>query len=409
MASTMLQGGRVIDPSSGVDGVVDVVIQDDRIVEIGSDVASAGEARVIDVSGKIVTPGWIDIHAHVYWGATTWGILADPLCLASGVTTVVDAGSPGWANFAGFNEWIAKPAVTRVLTFVHISGIGLTYGPLGEMEDIRYASPEFTAETISAHPEVTTGVKVRQGRGQVGDNGVLPLRKAVEAAEAASTRVMTHIGAGVPLPDVLGLMRAGDIVTHCFQGRGDTIFGEDAELLPAVREARERGIIFDVGHGGGSFHFPTGRRAIERGFLPDVISSDLHSLSVEGPVFDMPTTASKFLNMGMDLADVIAAVTTAPARAIGRDDALGALRVGGVADVAVFDLEEGEFEFEDTHDITETATRRLVSYLTVRNGEVWYPADVVERFGRPEDTIPATVRKANDAMVSAAGIVRRGR
>jgi dihydroorotase len=409
VAETVLTGGRVIDPAQGVDEVMDVVVRDGSIADVAAGVTPPTGSRILDVAGKIVTPGWIDIHAHVYWGVTTWGILADPLCLASGVTTIVDAGSPGWANFPGFNEWIAKPAVTRVLTFVHISGIGLTYGPLGEMEDIRYANAELTAETIQAHPDVTTGVKVRQGRGQVGDNGVAPLRKAVEAAEAASTRVMTHIGAGVPLPDVLALMRGGDIVTHCFQGRGDTIFTEVGQLLPEVHDARERGIIFDVGHGGGSFHFPTGRRAIENGFLPDVISSDLHSLSVEGPAFDMPTTASKFLNMGMTLTDVIAAVTCAPARSIGRDDTLGSLRVGDVADVGVFAMEEGEFEFEDTHDITEIGTSRLTSHLTMRAGEVWYPADVVEQFGRPEDTIPSTVRRANGAMASAAGIVRRGR
>ena len=407
MAATILTGGRVVDPATGLDGVMDVAIDDGAITELGADLAVPAGATTVDVRGKLVTAGWIDIHAHVYWGATTWGILADPLCLASGVTTIVDAGSPGWANFAGFNEWIAKPAVTRVLTFVHISGIGLTYGPLGELEDIRYAHPALTAETIRAHPEVTTGVKVRQGQGQVGDNGVEPLRRAIEAAEAVSTRVMTHIGAGVPLPDVLALMRGGDIVTHCFLGRGDTIFSDAGEMLPEVREARERGVIFDVGHGGGSFHYPTGRRAIENGFLPDVISSDLHSLSVEGPVFDMPTTASKFLHMGMSLTDVVEAVTVAPAGAIGRADELGALRQGGVADIAVFDIEDGEFVFEDTHDITETATRRLTSHLTVRGGAVWYPEQVRERFGRPEESIPATVRKANEGMARAAGISPR--
>ncbi|MBT7099346.1 amidohydrolase/deacetylase family metallohydrolase, partial [Candidatus Poribacteria bacterium] len=182
MAETVLTGGRVIDPAQGVDEVMDVVVRDGSIADVAAGVTPPTGSRILDVAGKIVTPGWIDIHAHVYWGVTTWGILADPLCLASGVTTIVDAGSPGWANFPGFNEWIAKPAVTRVLTFVHISGIGLTYGPLGEMEDIRYANAELTAETIQAHPDVTTGVKVRQGRGQVGDNGVAPLRKAVEAA-----------------------------------------------------------------------------------------------------------------------------------------------------------------------------------------------------------------------------------
>jgi dihydroorotase len=332
--------------------------------------------------------------------------MPDPLCLASGVTTVVDAGSPGWATFPAFRKWIAEGSETRVLSFVHISGIGLTYALVGEMEEMRYANVGYTAQTIREHADITTGVKVRQGLSQVGANGVEPLLKAIEAAEKARTRVMVHIGAGVPLPNVLEPLRPGDIVTHCFQGRGDTIFEGDGDFLPAVREARERGVLFDVGHGSGSFHYPTGRRAIERGFLPDVISSDLHSISVEGPVFDMPTTASKFLNLGMTLGDVIRRVTVAPAKAIGRDDELGYLAVGSVADIAVFDIEEGAFVFEDTHGIREYAPRRIKAFATIRAGKVWYPDDVRRRFGHPSDNISNTVRAANGMLLREAGIQR---
>jgi len=409
MRDLLLRGGRVLDPKSGLDGVRDIAIEDGRIVAMSRRLEGESARQTLDVSGKLVTPGWIDIHAHTYWGVTTWGILPDPLCLASGVTTIVDAGSPGWANFPAFRKWIVEGSETRVLSFVHISGIGLTHPLVGEMEEMRYANIEYTAQTIRDNADITTGVKVRQGAAQVGTNGVKPLLKAIEAAEKAGTRVMVHIGAGVPLPDVLAPLREGDIVTHCFQGRGDTIFDEHGNFLPAVREARERGVLFDVGHGSGSFHYPTGRRAIEQGFLPDVISSDLHSISVEGPVYDLPTTASKFLNLGMVLEDVIERVTLAPAKAIGRESTLGFLGIGSVADIAIFDLEEGEFTFEDTHGIRETGSRRLRTFATIRAGNVWFPDEVRRRFGHPSDTISDIVRAANGMLLREAGIQQEGK
>jgi dihydroorotase len=400
----LVRGGRVVDPRSGTDGVRDIAVSAGRIVEIAPRLSHANAARTLDATGKIVTPGWVDIHAHTYWGATTWGILPDPVCLASGVTTIVDAGSPGWANFPAFRRWIVESANTRVLSFVHISGIGLTYALVGEMEDMRYASLGHTVATLHDHADIAVGVKVRQGSAQVGRNGVEPLRRAVAAAEAAGTRVMVHIGAGVPLPDVLALLRPGDIVTHCFQGRGDTIFDATGEFLPDVCTAREQGVLFDVGHGSGSFHYPTGRRAIEKGFLPDVISSDLHSISVFGPVYDLPTTASKFLHLGMTLPDVVRCVTLAPAAAIGRAEELGHLSVGAVADIAVFALEEGEFAFSDTHGICEKGTLRLHPYATVRAGTVWYPADVRAKFGAPGDCVSHIFRRANDELLREAGV-----
>ncbi|GIX06261.1 MAG: amidohydrolase [Candidatus Poribacteria bacterium] len=401
--SWLLQNGTVYGTEHGPGARLDLRVEGGRVVAIASRLSPLPEDRALDLDGRIVTPGWIDLHAHVYWGVTTWGIPADPICLSTGVTTVVDAGSAGWATFPGFCRWIVQGAKTRVLAFVHISGIGLTYGPVGEMEDLRYADPELTAEAIRLYPETAVGVKVRQGAAQVGSNGVRPLERAVEAAELAGVPVMVHIGAGVPLPEVLRRLRPGDIVTHCYQGRGDTILNERGELLPEVRQARASGVWFDVGHGSGSFRLETARRAIEQGCLPDVISSDLHAVSVEGPVFDMPTTASKFLSLGMRLEDVIRAVTETPAQILNRPE-LGRITVGGPADLAVFELIEGEFRFEDTHQQGWHGGRLLRPVYTLRNGELWTPERVWEEFGHPWEQTPPMARKANRQLMERSGI-----
>ncbi|MDP6041016.1 MAG: amidohydrolase/deacetylase family metallohydrolase, partial [Candidatus Latescibacteria bacterium] len=298
----ILKNATVIDPSQNINAIIDVAIQDGIIKNVAQSIIEPAK-ETIDLTGKILTPGWIDIHAHVFAGATTWGIQADALCLATGVTTVVDAGSPGWANFIAFHDFIAAPARTQILTFVHISGIGLTYGPLGEMQDIRYADPERTAFVVHNWPDTCVGIKVRQAIGQVGDNGVEPLKLAVRAAEMTDTPVMVHIGNGVPVSSVINELRSGDIITHCYRGGGDTTLGDtilnDQNIIrPEVQQARQKGILFDVGHGGGSFLFETAKQALTQDFLPDVISTDLHSGSLNSPVYSLPETASKLLNLG---------------------------------------------------------------------------------------------------------------
>ncbi|MCS6859063.1 MAG: amidohydrolase/deacetylase family metallohydrolase [Abditibacteriales bacterium] len=370
----VLQGGRVIDPSQSLDGVRDVAVADGKIVAVAESITGAAR-QTIDVRGKLVTPGLIDIHTHVYAGVTTWGVKPDPAALRSGVTTLVDAGSPSWVTVQGFRWYIAEPANVRVLTFIHISGIGLVYGPVGEMRDLDYADPEKVAEAVRENADLAVGVKVRQGQFQVGNNGVEPLRLAVEAAVQANTRVMCHIGRGVPLPDVLALLRAGDIVTHCFQGRGDCIVDETGRVVPAAWEAKQRGVIMDVGHGAGSFRWEVAERALEQGFLPDVISTDLHTGNILGPVYDMPTTMSKFLHLGLSLGQVVAASTVIPARVIGRDD-LGTLRLGSPADVAVFDVVEGDFEMFDTHRRCRRVRRKLQPIYTIAQGKVFRCAEV---------------------------------
>lgn len=292
------------------------------------------------------------------------------------MTTAVDAGSAGWANLQGYIDYVVAPARTQFLSFVHVCGIGLTYGPLAELEDMRYADPERTAFVIEHFGPHCVGVKVRQGADQVGQNGVEPLRQAIRAATWASVPVMVHIGRGVPLPEVLGLLRPGDIVTHCYQGNGDNLIGEDGAVLPEAQQARQRGVFFDVGHGGGSFDYRIAESAVALDFVADVISTDLHIHSWDSTVESLPETASKLLNLGVPLEHIVRQCTTAAATAIGRADELGTLRPGTVADLAAFEVLEGEFSFVDSRRRAKQGRRKIAAHLTVRQGAVYYPEDL---------------------------------
>lgn len=371
----VLRGARVLDPAQNIDGLSDVAVTGGRIVALAENIAGSGR-REIHLTGKLLTPGWIDIHAHLYPGSTTWGIRADAHYLSTGVTTAVDAGSAGWANLQGYLDFVVAPARTRFLSFVHVCGIGLTYGPLPELADMRYADAERTAFVIEHFAEHCVGVKVRQGEGQVADNGVEPLRLAVQAAEWAEVPVMVHIGRGVPLPDVLSLMRPRDIVTHCYQGTGDGILDRDASILAEVQQARKDGILFDVGHGGGSFDYGVATGALARGFVSDVISTDLHAHSWDVPVESLPHTASKLLNLGVPIESIVRQCTANAAFAIGREDELGTLRVGNVADIAVFDIEEGTFQYSDVRGRVEEGNQQIRAQLCVRAGVPYSPEEL---------------------------------
>ena len=366
----LLKGGTVIDAAQDLNAVRDVAIADGVIAAVEPDIPERAATQTVSVKDRYITPGLIDIHTHVYYGVTTWGIRADAVCLTAGTTTVVDAGSPSWVTFPGFREFIAEPAQTNILTYIHISGIGLVYGPIGEMIDIAYANPGRVADTLQQHRDITVGVKVRQGKMQVGDNGVEPLKLAIEAAERAETSVMCHIGAGVPLPEILRLLRPGDVITHCFQGNGDNIIDEKGRIIPEAWKAREDGIIFDVGHGAGSFQYEVAQRAMEQGFISDVISTDLHTGNINGPVYDLPTTLSKLMHLGLPLADVIEKATFSAAKAIQREDQIGNLKVGTVADIAVFDVLEGQFEYFDSHGTRFIGDKKLKAELTIRKGKI---------------------------------------
>ena len=360
----VLRNGHVIDPSQNLNRVTDVAVQDGRIAAVGD---SLGPGMVEkDLGGRYVCPGLIDLHGH-WWEGSSWGIDPD-ICLNHGVTTAIDAGTTGFINFPVFHRTQVNTAAVRVLVFVNISGIGIPATFVGELEDIRFARPIETSRVIDAHPDLCLGVKLREGA-MTGVHGAEALEKALEAANASRSRLMVHITKGADTRRILPKLRPGDIVTHCFQGRGDGILEQgDSRLLSEVTAARRDGILFDVGHGAGAFSWDVARKAFEYFFYPDTISTDLHRFSIARFAFDMPSVMSKFLHLGMSLEDVVMKSTLAPARAIGRESELGTLKPGAAADIFVFELEEGIFPLEDTHLRSEHVARRIKPVLTLKDG-----------------------------------------
>ena len=366
----VLRNAHVIDPSQNLNGIADVAIRDGKIAAAGPSLVASPETPQSDCSGSYLCPGLVDLHGHWY-GGSTFGI--DPACcLNAGVTTAVDAGTCGFLNFDEFHRHGIQSAEVQLLAFLNISAIGIPAALVGELGDIRFARPKETAALIESHPEVLLGVKVRIGSLSSGQNGTEALGKALEAAKVSKAPVMVHISAGADTPEILRRLRPGDIITHCFRGPGDGIV-EQGVVIPEAVAARENGILFDIGHGSGSFSWESARKAFEKFFLPDTISTDLHRLSVDYPVVDMPTTMSKFLHLGMSLEEVVLKSTVNPAQAVGREDDIGTLRPGTIADVLVFDVVEGEFRLEDSHGRIEAASRKIIPQLVVRAGEVIEP------------------------------------
>jgi dihydroorotase len=364
----VLRNARVLDPAQGLNAALDVGVRGGLIAALGAQLEAAPGTPERDLGGAYLCPGLIDLHGHWYQ-ASAWGI--DPgLALARGSTTVVDAGSSGCINFADFCDR-AGAASARVLAFVNIAAWGIPVPFAGELEDARFVRPRETAAVLEENPAFAVGVKVRMKEGHAFE----AFEVALQTARDAQCLLMVHIGKGARTPEILGRLRAGDIVTHCFEGRGDGIV-EDGRLLPEALAARREGVVFDVGHGCGSFSWDVARRAFEHEFYPDTISTDLHRYSVERWAFDMPATMTKFLHLGMPLEDVILKATAVPARVLGREDELGALRVGAAADLFAFTLEEGEFTLEDTHLKTEVARRRLKPLFTVKDGKIIEPYQV---------------------------------
>lgn len=373
----VVRGGRVIDPSQDLDAVCDVAILGSRVAAIGQDLAAEGVRHgVIDADGLIVTPGMVDLHTHVYWGVPPLGIEPDPHCLARGVTTAVDAGSSGSSTFPAFRRYVIDVSATRIVAMLHISSIGMARddrdGGVGELEDIRWARVDRAIDIARAHADVIKGIKVRLQSDMVGDDPDQcreALRRTQQAAHAIGKPAMVHVGGTtISLDEILGALNTGDSVTHCYHARTEGILDEHGKIRPSVKRAIERGINFDVGHGRGSFDYGVARTALDQGLLPGTISSDIHAWNIAGPVYDLATTASKFLHLGVSLPDVIRRVTINPATAIGMEDTIGTLAPGAAADLSLLRLTEGEWPYEDSTGNVEIGTQRLEPVSVVRAG-----------------------------------------
>jgi dihydroorotase len=329
-----------------------------------------------------VTPGLVDLHTHLYPGVSHYGIEPDPHCLHRAVTTAVDAGSAGAQTFPGFRRYVIERSRTRILAFLNIAVQGMISSLVGELEDIRWGSPGQAIARAREHPSLIVGIKVRLGYQMAGNDPGPALRLAREAAGALGLPLMVHVIDIRPsLGWLLPQLGSGDIVTHCFHGNDGGILDARGRVLPAALRARERGVLFDVGHGAGSFAYRVARAALAQGFPPDTISSDLHAHNVGGPVFDQAATLSKLLHLGMPLADVIRATTATPAAAIRRDRHVGALAAGRDADVSVFEIADGHWPLPDAAGATEVVERLLVPRLVIRGGEVREVTSGAERPG----------------------------
>ncbi len=384
----VIKGGEVIDPSGPIRAKRDIAIHRGLVEAVEDNIPAERAALTIDATGRLVVPGLIDLHAHVYPYGSALGLPADEMVPFDGVTTVVSAGDAGANNIAGLRRFIAAQSRTRTFAFVHIANMGLAAFPVAELYNIDFAQVDACAKAIAENPDFALGAKVRMSENVIAQHGAEPLRRAIQACELSGrpAKIMMHIG-GVQTPalmsELLDLLRPGDILTHCFSGAPNlagefTNIVQGGKVIPAAVAAKQRGVIFDIGHGGGSFDYTVAETAIQQGILPDTISSDLHAVSGNTPGMPfLPIVMSKFLGLGFTLEQVIAMATMAPAKVIDRGAKLGTLQVGAPGDVTLLDFLQGPISFVDTRGNRREGQAVLRPIQTVSGGVP---------FGRPFST-----------------------
>ena len=365
----LIQGGTVVDPAQGLHGLFDVAVKGGKIAAVAKDIPADRATNVYNVKGRVVTPGFIDPHVHCYEGVARCAS-ADHYSLGRGVTTVIDAGSAGSENIANFHKFIITKSATRIYAFVDIGVLGVISLDRS-YDNPAWVNPKAVAQAIEQFRPATIGVKVRLAETIEGDKDLDILKKAIEAAEIAKVPVMAHInGAHSPLPDILKLLRKGDIYTHCFAGRKNFILDANGKVLPEVFEARDRGVYFDTAQGQAHFSFDVAEKAIQQGLLPDSISTDLSTQAVLRRIYDLPTMVSKMMAIGVDLDKAVAMVTANPAKMFAFDVNIGTLKPGYEADISIFDLQDQSFDFEDVDGKKRTGKQRFVNKAVVSRGEL---------------------------------------
>ena len=369
----LIKGGTVIDPAQQIHAVLDVAIKDGKILAVTRDFPESRALQVISAKDKIVTPGLIDLHLHCYDGVADC-VNADLFCLTKGVTTVVDGGSAGHATIANFHKYIINASVTRIKALVNISPFGAV-GPGGSLDHLALMDPVLAAKAAVDNKPAVVGIKVRLGKDIQGANDLEYLKRALQAAEAAHVPLMAHIdGPYSPLPDILTMLRKGDVYTHFLHGHQHGTLDASGKILPVAREARERGLFFDMAQGRSHLSFEVTEKCLEQDFPPDTLSTDLTRTTAADRVYDLPTMVSKFMALGVDMDKAIQMVTFNPARVFDYGAELGTLRPGSEADVAIFDLREGNFQFEDSDGKKRAGRQKLVSNAVVRHGQLFVNA-----------------------------------
>jgi len=370
----LLTGGTVLNPATKLNQKLDVGVIGNRVAAIHANIPRTGATRVIDATGCYVTPGLIDFHVHSYWGVNPYGCDLDAVCLATGVTTTMDAGSAGPINLLGFRKLVYEQSKTRMLGFVALAQHGVLNEP-GELVNLGFADSDGSAQAVADNRDMSIGIKVRLHKKAIGENSRDALRLAIKAGEATRTPIMVHVGStAIGMDEIADTLRPGDIITHCYTPQKPSIIDDKGKLLPLVRKAKERGVIFDVGHASGHFDFALVERAMGEGIIPDIISSDLHGRMTQpgfGIVGDLPTTLTKFLPLGLSLEKIIACCTVDAARVVGWQDRIGSLEIGREADIAVLQIVNDPVKLRDSVGTERLHKQRIAARWTVRAGQVF--------------------------------------
>ncbi|MBE1444499.1 amidohydrolase/deacetylase family metallohydrolase [Paenibacillus sp. OAS669] len=369
----LIEHGTVIDPATGRSGKYDVAVKGDRIAGIWKPGTAVGEIlRRVNAEGCLVTPGLIDIHAHIFEAVPQMGMKPDTIGIDQGVTTIADAGSSGEQNFPEFLERSVKPSATQVLAWLNISSPGLVEGR-SELADMSRLTAVSTLQRIAEYPDTIIGIKARMSGSVVKENGIYPLAVAKSVARRAELPVMVHIGNAPPkLGEVLDLLDDGDVVTHAFHGKRGGILDEHGQLIPQAKRALDRGVRFDVGHGSSSFSFATMNKARELGITPYSISTDLYLENwLHGPVYSLTMTMSKFLALGYSIEQIIEWTTAAPARILRKSEEIGTLKEGTIADISILKIVEQPVELVDSEKETLHYDKLIQAQYTMKSGEIY--------------------------------------